>query len=123
MVKKSLLIVDDQTEIINAVRNTLMRDGWQVLDATTTSAAWDMLESLEEKPPIAIIDLNISGKKDGLMLARKVKAVHPQMKVVMLSGYFRDANRYPNEFFYLDKPFKISELIVLCNGLLKPATQ
>ena len=120
MAKKIVLVVDDDKDVLHVIGDMLKRDGWQVLGAERVEAVWGLLESLEEKPCIALIDLNISEKKDGLSLARKLKTAIPQMEVVILSGYFTDAERYPNEFYYVDKPFKLSELIIICNGLLKP---
>lgn len=119
MAKKTALVVDDEKEILEIVGQTLRRDGWQVFEADNARAAWELWESLGTKPEIALFDLNIAEPKDGLELARKVKGAVPETKVIILSGYFTDAERYPHEFYYIDKPFKLSELLVLCNGLLK----
>lgn len=119
MEPKRILVVDDDSEILELVRLTLQRDGWTILESQGSEAAWKLWQELPVKPHVALLDMNITNKSDGLALARQLRSVDPCLQIVIISGFFEDAERYPGEFYYVDKPFQLSELVVVCNTMLR----
>lgn len=116
---KRILVVDDDSEILDLIRVTLQRDGWTIFESQGSEAAWNLWHELTLKPHVALLDMNISNRSDGIALARRLRAADPCLQIVIISGFFDDAERYPGEFYYVDKPFQLSELVVVCNTMFR----
>lgn len=85
MADKSILVVDDEEDILELVRFHLAREGYVVHCAATGEQAWRIVR--EHRVDLAIVDLMLPGI-DGLALTRRLKndpktAVIP---VVMLTA-------------------------------------
>ena len=115
---KSILIVDDDTNILSVLAECLKRDGWAVHAAESWSKALETWSSLNPKPVVVLIDLNIHSCDDGLALARGFAADSPQTKVVICSGNFTEKADYPPQFYYMDKPFDLADLRLLLNTMM-----
>ena len=70
MVKKTILVVDDEEDILELVRFHLAREGYAVLSAETGEQAWRMVR--EQRVDLALVDLMLPGI-DGLELTRRLK--------------------------------------------------
>lgn len=79
-----LLLVDDESRILSALRRTLRREGYAIL---TAESAGEALRLLEEKP----VDLVLSDQKmpgtSGLELLRAVAARHPRVARLLITGW------------------------------------
>ena len=81
-----ILVVDDNVDIINNVREYLSLKGWTVEWCTTGS---DALRRLQADPfDLLILDLGLPGL-DGLTICRELRAAHSKLPILMLTG--RDA--------------------------------
>ncbi len=84
MEKRSVLFVDDETNILNALRRTLRREPYEVFTANGPSEAFDIMREHE-------IDLIVSDhlmpSMDGLTFLKKVREQYPQMVRVLLTGH------------------------------------
>ena len=85
MAKETILVVDDEEDILELVRFHLSREGYEVLCAETGEDAWRKIRS--QHIDLLVIDLMLPGI-DGLELTRKVKNDQRtrQIPVVMLSA-------------------------------------
>jgi DNA-binding response OmpR family regulator len=79
-----LLLVDDETEFRQTTAVTLQRRGFAVTEAEDGVAALRHLEA--ERPDIVILDLKMPGM-GGLGVLRRLRALHPDLPVVILSGH------------------------------------
>lgn len=70
MAKKTILVVDDEEDILELVRFHLAREGYAVLSAETGEQAWRMVR--EQRVDLALVDLMLPGI-DGLELTRRLK--------------------------------------------------
>ena len=70
--RKSVLIVDDCEELIEAVRQSLEPRGFEVLQATNPFAA--VREATARTPDVIVLDLNMPGM-DGLEVMRHLKRI------------------------------------------------
>jgi DNA-binding response OmpR family regulator len=70
MAKKTILVVDDEEDILELVRFHLAREGYAVLSAQTGEQAWRMVR--EQRVDLALVDLMLPGI-DGLELTRRLK--------------------------------------------------
>jgi DNA-binding response OmpR family regulator len=85
MAKETILVVDDEEDILELVRFHLSREGYEVLCAETGEEAWRKIKS--QHVDLLVIDLMLPGI-DGLELTRRLKNDQQtrQIPVVMLSA-------------------------------------
>lgn len=110
---RKILIVDDEKEIRELVRETVMIDDFEILEADTGDTAYDMI--LKEHPDLIILDVKMPGKMDGVSLTQKIKT-DPNMRnipVILLTAVpvdlEQDSRLNPDAIFY--KPFSPMDLL------------
>jgi len=79
-----VLIVDDEVQVLNALRRALTRRGFQVLTAVSGAEALNQLEQFQ--PEIVVSDFQMPGMNGAELLAT-VRVRAPQVRRVILSGY------------------------------------
>jgi DNA-binding response OmpR family regulator len=78
-----VLLVEDDQHVMDMLTQVLQRDGHTV---TTAVDGEDALQALQKiKPDIIVTDI-IMPKKSGTALIKEVKANHPEMKIIAISG-------------------------------------
>lgn len=107
-----LLLVDDEEDYVRAMAARLeMRD---VASRIATSGE-EALQLVEDEPPdVMVLDLRMPGV-DGMKVLERVKAEHPHVQVVILTGHGsgeqeREARRL-GAFDYLEKPADTGQLV------------
>jgi CheY-like chemotaxis protein len=117
---KTVLIVDDDPQILRLVEKMLGPRAVKVLLAPRPSAA---LRICEEQPPdLAIVDVALP-EMDGDKLAERILKLQPKAAVLLISGHFNSlppALCLPRVRF-LKKPFFPSQLIEHLRELLPEA--
>jgi len=112
---RTVLIVDDEPQILRLVESMLKPVNVRVLLAPRPSEA---LRICEREP----IDLLISDVKmpemDGIKLAERVLKLHPNASVLLISGHYREAPQNAKQIRFLPKPFFPSELLDQLRELL-----
>ncbi len=108
---KNVLIVDDDDDLREIVKETLDSGEYEVYDADSGDKALKMME--ENRYDLIISDLMMPGIK-GLDLLKKVKAQHPETGVLLMSAYGTietavDAMK-EGAFDFITKPFSISHI-------------
>jgi DNA-binding response OmpR family regulator len=111
MEQLKILLVDDEQEFVATLAERLRLRGFHV-EATSTGA--DALQRVREDGfSILILDVKMPGI-GGLQLLSQVKATHPDLPIILLSGHdsVADAKNGLGEgaFDYLVKPVNIDEL-------------
>ncbi len=123
--RPSVLVVDDDRDVVEFLRDVLARD-FTVLVATTPGEALDLFE--RHAPRVVIVDQRLPDTS-GLELLGRIKARDPSTVRIMMSGY-EDADvvmRALNEelaWRFLRKPFNRDELLAdlrAARALLQPA--
>ena len=82
--KFSILFVDDEENILSALKRFFIKENYQVATATSGKIALGLLVNTQVN--IAFIDLAIPGM-DGLTLLEKIKKSYPETVVIMLTGH------------------------------------
>src|SRR3990167_9053953 len=81
---RRILLVDDETDTLDACMQILRKDGYQV---ETAVSAREAIQLLRSRPfDLAITDLKMP-QVDGLELLKAIKRVDPELAVVMITGY------------------------------------
>ncbi|MEI7485358.1 MAG: response regulator [Ignavibacteriota bacterium] len=70
-VKKKVLLVDDDVDLIEQNKMLLESKGYEVVTAENVKDAWDTFQ--KEKPDAAVLDLIMEEHDSGFVLAHKIK--------------------------------------------------
>jgi two-component system response regulator RegA len=108
----SLLIVDDDAVLRERLAHAFQRRGYTV--HTAADHAEGLAKARQESPELAVIDLRMPGPS-GLELLRDLKAIDPETKVVVLTGYGSIATTLSamklGAVYYLQKPADPEQII------------
>jgi DNA-binding NtrC family response regulator len=79
-----IVILDDEVRITEKLKYHLEKSGFAVFCANTPNEGFALIEA--EHPGLLILDVMLPGM-NGLDVLRRVKKEHPELEVVMISGY------------------------------------
>jgi len=109
--KKKILVIDDEREIVNFLENFLTRLNLVTIKAVTAKEATELY--LEHKPDGVFLDINIPDK-DGLTLLKELKEINPAIKVIMITAKddrkTQDKAKRYGALDYITKPLDLHEL-------------
>jgi CheY-like chemotaxis protein len=118
--RPTVLAVEDDPEVLDVTVETLRSLGYRVLSA---GDARDALIVLERDVTIDVLFTDIVMPKgmNGVELARAARRLRPDLRVILASGYPREALRIREEIgedmVYLGKPYQLGELADTLRGL------
>lgn len=119
---QTVLIADDDLEILNLTRALLRRRGLEVIEASDGDEA--MRQLLENHPELVILDVMMPGQS-GWEVCRSIRETESlkNMGVIMLTGVGERMNAMTSPLYgadgYLDKPFEFEQLDTLITQVLK----
>ena len=107
-----VLIVDDEKDFVEMLSQRFQDDGHVIRVAYN---AEEGLESLaEQEPDVVVLDIRMPGM-DGIAALRKIRARHPLVEVVLLTGHGSAETAVEGlklgAYDYLQKPTKYEELL------------
>jgi two-component system OmpR family response regulator len=116
-----ILVVDDQQEICDLVREYLTDEGFRV---STANDGAGLREEMARSPvDLVILDLMLGGE-DGLQLARELRT-QSEIGIIMLTGRSDTVDRIIGLEMgaddYLPKPFHLRELLARVRSVLRRA--
>jgi two-component system OmpR family response regulator len=118
-----ILVVDDQQEICDLVREYLTEEGFRVSIANDSAGLSN--EMARSKIDLVILDLMLGGE-DGLRLARELRDSRPEIGILILTGRRETVDRIIGLEMgaddYLSKPFHLRELLARVRSILRRAT-
>ena len=110
---ETVLIVDDEEEIVNVSKSLLEVMGYRVLTARNGQEALQIYSKHKEAIDIVLLDMIMPGMS-GSHVYDQLKLINPDVRVLLVSGYSRDreatarlASRCDG---FIQKPFKIQDL-------------
>ena len=107
-----VLLVEDDPDVRQVIRNQLLDLGHPVLEADNSKHAIELIQNI---PDISIVltDVIMPGSQNGREMAREVKTRHPNLHIIVMSGFedlLKDNHSNDAEFARLNKPFTKREL-------------
>jgi len=119
MVKKKILVVDDEEDIAKALKARLKANGYHVISATDSVQAFMMAN--KEKPDLIILDIMIPGG-GGFIVAERLKqssATH-HIPIIFLTGISGGEERAykVGASGYLMKPYQPEKLLETIHNTL-----
>ena len=118
---KTILIVDDEPNIVESLEFLMKREGFDTVVACDGEAALFAMEA--SKADLVLLDVMMP-KKDGYEVCRQIRATPKwqQAKVIMLSAKSRDTEIAKGLAVgadaYVTKPFSSKELVQQVNRVL-----
>jgi two-component system nitrogen regulation response regulator NtrX len=115
----TLLVVDDEPQILQAVSGILQDEGFEVLTAPDGEAA--LARVAEKVPDLVLLDIALPGM-DGLDVLQELKQRFPYLPVVMISAYGSVENAVKatrlGAYDFIEKPPHADKiLLTVRNGL------
>jgi len=118
-VKKKILVVDDDPDILEQITAVLIAAGYDVTAADGRSAAEEAI--LKMKPDLAILDLMMEEKDSGFVLSYQIKKLYGAIPIILLTAVagatglsFNDQNRDARSWIkvdtIMDKPVRPEQL-------------
>src|SRR6266700_5959382 len=118
-----ILIVDDDSRVISALRRTFAYEGYQVSTALNGEGALAIART--KSPDLVILDLMLPGI-DGLEVCRRLRAADDGIAVLMLTASDAVADRVAGLEIgaddYLVKPFALEAMLARVKALLRRRT-
>ena len=113
MAKSRILVVDDESDLLELLVSRLNRKGYDAKGATSAEQAIPLLK--ENVFDVSIYDIRME-KMDGLELLKETKIIQPETEVLMLTGHGTidtaiEAMKL-GAYDYLTKPYNLTELEV-----------
>ncbi len=119
---ETILLVEDEPAVRELTRRILSGHGYAVLDAGGPLEGLEMLERHEGEVDLLLTDV-VMPKTSGTELARRIRASHPEISVLYMSGYtdeFVARQRVVEEgVLLLEKPFSAEQLLAAVGGALE----
>jgi two-component system alkaline phosphatase synthesis response regulator PhoP len=123
MSKETILVVDDEKNIVELVRLYLGKEGYTVESAADGQDALAKAEAL--RPALIVLDLMLP-KVDGWDVCRRLRA-RSQVPIIMLTARSDDVDKIVGLELgaddYLSKPFNPRELVARVKAILRRAQQ
>ena len=111
----TLLIVDDESAILDALRILLKNEGFDVLTAQGGKAGLEQLRNAA--PDIVLTDVRMP-LVTGLDILTAVRQLDPETPVILMTAQasLQTAIQAVNEgaFYYIQKPFSNDDLVAIC---------
>ncbi|HET7290481.1 MAG TPA: PAS domain-containing protein [Thermodesulfobacteriota bacterium] len=105
---ETILIAEDQQEVLSLVSLVLEEAGHKVLEANNCIEAVRTCEKFEDPINLLLIDV-VMPQMSGPELARRLTALHPEMKVLYMSGYIDNTideyGVFSSGSSFIQKPF------------------
>lgn len=117
---KTILIVDDEKDIRTSLTGILEDEGYQVVTASSGVEALECVR--DELPDLVLLDIWMPGM-DGLETLEKLKALFPQITIIMISGHgtIETAVRATKlgAFDFIEKPLSLEKVLITVINALK----
>lgn len=122
--KETVLAVEDNVGVLDFVRDVLESAGYRVLTATTAAEAIAISGTDPGPIDLLLTDLILSDLR-GQVLASRLRATRPQLRILYISGYSSEVFAAEGEQVLdaplLMKPFLIAELEQVVREVLGPS--
>ena len=111
MTQERILVVDDETNIANSLKEILSDEGYDVFVSEDGLNALDMIQS--DPPDLLLLDVWLPGM-DGIEVLKTVKTYHPEIEVLVMSGHGNIDTAVKatklGAFDFIEKPFSMDSL-------------
>ena len=123
-VKKEILVVDDEKNILSSLEGILSDEGFSVLKAGDGESALDLVRS--KSPDLVMLDIWLPGM-DGIQVLKAIKAIDPDTKVIIMSGHgsieAAVMTTKIGAFDFIEKPLSMENVISVIKAAFSAPTE
>src|SRR5216683_472226 len=117
-----ILIIDDEADIRELVAGILEDEGYATRTARDSDDAATAIAA--RRPNLIFLDIWLQGSRlDGLQMLSNIKAEHPDLPVVMISGHGNIETAVAaikqGAYDFIEKPFKVDRLVLVADRALE----
>jgi two-component system nitrogen regulation response regulator NtrX len=120
MSSETILVVDDEQSILNALKGILEDEGYETVLAASGEEALSILN--ERVCDLVLLDIWLPGK-DGVETLRAIKRHHPALPVIMMSGHGTIETAVSSTklgaYDYIEKPLSLEKTVLVVGHALK----
>jgi DNA-binding NtrC family response regulator len=120
---RSVLLVEDESLLRQAVGTMLRRRGLNVFEAGDGSSAISLLRANAGKIDLILLDLTIPGASSSEVIAEAAQ-IRPDIRVILTSAYSQEMTKAtvsaPQVRSFIRKPFQLEDLAKTLENALSP---
>jgi DNA-binding response OmpR family regulator len=122
MNKGTILVIDDERDLIELLRYNLEKEGYDVIAASDGQSGLEVIK--RHRPELVVLDLMMPGI-DGLQVCQRLRADHRSARtpVIMLTARATEADRIVGLELgaddYITKPFSPREVVARVKAVLR----
>ena len=91
----TVLVLDDEAQMLRSVERMLSREGYQVLTASNGREGLEVLRHHDGEVDVALCDLRM-GEMDGMEFVEAAKALYPDLETVTRADEHRKEGPHPS---------------------------
>ena len=128
---KTILVVDDETSILQSLEGILGDEGFEVagdfvgalkIEVAIAESGLETLKKIEETmPDLVLLDIWMPGM-DGIETLEKIKGLYPRLQVIMMSGHGNIETAVKatkvGAYDYIEKPLSLEKLLLSISNAL-----
>ncbi len=116
-----ILVIDDERSILDNLTFVLELDNYEVITATNGEEGISLFKENMDSIDTVVTDMKMP-KMSGLDVLREIKAMMPEMSIIILTGHgdMENAIRTMKEgaYEYLKKPINVDDLTIAINNAI-----
>ena len=122
--QKSILIVDDEFDIVTLIKRSLQKHGFHTFAFTDPVLAFEHFQNNFERFAIVISDIRMPSM-NGYEFIRKIKAKHPTIKTILISAFEIDKDEFSKMMpttkiaDFITKPISLNQLVHVIENALE----
>jgi DNA-binding response OmpR family regulator len=122
--RKTILVVDDEPNIVLGLRDALEFEGFRVISAGRGEEGVSLARS--ESPDAIVLDLMLPDM-NGYAVCQELRRINPHVPIVMLTARSQEIDKIrgldAGADDYVTKPFSVNELIARVRAIFRRATR
>lgn len=119
--KIKIQIVEDEVIVAQCLKMELESIGYEVCSLVASGES-AIIEAKEKNPQVILMDINLSGQKDGIEVAKEITEFM-KIPIIFMTGYSErnlyDRAQKQNPAAYLEKPVEIYDLQSVLESIFK----
>ena len=122
--QNSILVVDDEFDIVTLIKRSLKNQGFNTLGFTDPLIALEYFQNNSKSFAMVISDIRMPST-NGYEFIRKIKAIHPTIKTILISAFEINKNEFSKVMpsvkidGFISKPISLKELVSIVENILK----
>jgi CheY-like chemotaxis protein len=89
----NILVIDDEADIVNIVKQGLQRNGFKVTAFTDPRAALDNFRQHSKEYCVVVSDIKMP-HVTGFQVAREIRGINPEVKVILMTAFEIDQEEF-----------------------------